>query len=422
MTSKIYGIDFGTTNSAVAVAENGDVRVLPILEKERKTMRSVLFFPRNERGYFVGEEAISQYVETGMEGRFMQSVKTFLADRGFTGTVIRGKNYTIENLIALILRELKVRADRIVGEDVRSVILGRPARFSEDAEFDELAERRLVEAAKQAGFQEVCLQLEPIAAAYSYELTLGKSELVFIADLGGGTSDFAVIRLDPQKRRRQDRFSDIMGTLGAYVGGDNLDSEIMSHKLLRFFGSQIHYQSFDKVLPMPAHLMRALCEWHRISSLKDTQYREFVKMLRRSADDKKAIEYLHALIEEDLGFSLFRIIERSKQHLSTDMSDKIRFHESVIHIEEDITREEFEWMISKEVYSIERCVDQLITRSGVAVSDIDSVFLTGGISHIPRLRKIFTDKFGKKTLRSGDVFVSVAEGLALSASALSWSS
>jgi hypothetical chaperone protein len=183
MSEKVYGIDFGTTNSAVAISQNGEVRVLPIGFNGDKIIRSLLFFPREGRVHFIGEDAITHYIESGMEGRLIQSIKTFLPDKSFTGTVLRGRSRTLEDLISLILKHLKTKANEIMGEDIRSVVLGRPARFSEDPEIDDLAERRLLQAAQLAGFEEIHFQFEPIAAAYSYESRLREAQLVLVISL-----------------------------------------------------------------------------------------------------------------------------------------------------------------------------------------------------------------------------------------------
>ena len=417
MDKKIYGIDFGTTNSVVAVLEDGEVRVLPIIGNNQNVMRSLIFFPDERGRYFVGEDAIVEYVESGMDGRIMQSIKSFLSDRSFTGTVMGRKYYTIEDVVAIIFRELKKRADSLVGQDVRSAIFGRPAKFSENPESDSFAQQRLLKAARQAGFDEIHFQLEPVAAAFSYESRLHNPETVLVADLGGGTSDFAVVKLDPQKKNAYDRSMDILGYRGICIGGDDLDSQIMSQRLLRYFGSELHYESFEKMLPMPVHLMRMLHEWHRVFLLKTPKYREFIGTLRRLADDKEAAERLYALVEEDLSFSLFGAIERAKLGLSFQEEDVVSFNKSIIRIHEVLARGEFERMIAGAVASMKECVDLLIADAGIAVSDITSVFLTGGISQIPVIQKLFSDNFGQQKIKSSDVFVSVAEGLALSARA-----
>ncbi|MDP3779388.1 MAG: Hsp70 family protein [bacterium] len=419
-SKKVYGLDFGTTNSAVAISQEGEVRVLPLALNGDKMVRSLLFFPRTGRAHFTGEDAITHYIESGMEGRLIQSVKTFLPDKSFTGTALRGRNHTLEDLIALILKHLKTKADEITGEDIRSVVLGRPARFSVDPGIDDLAEKRLLRAAQLAGFEEIRFQFEPIAAAYSYESRLSEAQLVLVADLGGGTSDFAIVRLGPQKKAVHDRSADILGTQGVYVGGDKFNSEIMSHRLLKYFGSDLRYKSFDRMLQMPPDLMRVICEWHKIPSLKGREDRDFVARLCKLADDKEAAARLYALIEEDLGFMLFQAIEKAKQDLSINEFSTVSFCESVIEITEAIARPAFEQMISKEMQLVERCVDQLVRDAGVTIADVDSVFLTGGTSYVPRVRRFFVNLFGEKKIKPGDAFISVAEGLALSSHIFSW--
>ncbi|MFA6918847.1 MAG: Hsp70 family protein, partial [Patescibacteria group bacterium] len=268
MDTKIYGLDFGTTNSAISILDNGEAKVLPIGRHGQKTVRSVLFFPQDSSRAYVGEEAILKYVSSGMKGRLLQSIKSALTDEGFIGTMINGKKYTVEDLISIIIKELRQKADALVGEEINSVVLGRPAIFSDNLKKESLAQERLKCAAQMAGFEKVYFQLEPIAAAFDYEMTLDKEETVLVADLGGGTSDFTVIKLSPQTSKNKDRREDILSVGGVYIGGDNFDSQIMSHKLLMYFGSLSNYKSGAKWLHIPNRLTATLCDWRRISFLK----------------------------------------------------------------------------------------------------------------------------------------------------------
>lgn len=413
MDKIVYGLDFGTSNSAVAVLIDGQVQVLPIGIGGSKTVPSVLFFPENEKCHYVGETAVSKYVSGGMKGRLMQSIKSFLPDSSFTGTVIRGFGFkTLEDLISLILSAIKIRADEIVGKDVREIVLGRPALFSDKKEEDKVAEDRLMVAAEKAGFEKIHFQKEPIAAAFHYATSVTNPELALVIDLGGGTSDFTLVRVRPGNSTG-DFNVDILGVEGVYVGGNNFDSEIMWHKLVKYFGVNVRYKSWQRWLEMPVHLMRLLCTWHRIPLLKDTRTRDFFRELLHTADDMESIVRLRALVEENLGFSLFQAIERAKCGLSTEEVEEIRFYRSVIEINEPIERAEFEEMISEKIREISICIDNLLLNSGFAASDVDSVFLTGGTSYVPKVRSVLSDKFGAQKIKTGDVFTSVVAGLAL---------
>ncbi|MFQ5631606.1 MAG: Hsp70 family protein, partial [bacterium] len=225
MTDIIYGVDFGTSNSAISIMKDGKEIVIRGNSKADKTESSILFFPKWDMGvHFIGEEAIQQYIDSGMDGRLIQSIKSILPDTLFEHTWIHGKKYEIDDLVALIIAHLKRKADKSLDANIKRAVFGRPAVFSENRDEDDFAEKRLRSAANKAGFEEIHFQFEPIAAAFSYELRIAKPEIVLVADLGGGTSDFTIMRLDPRKIHRPDRKSDILATGGIHIGGNDFDS------------------------------------------------------------------------------------------------------------------------------------------------------------------------------------------------------
>lgn len=418
-----FGIDFGTTNSVLAVSQDGSVEIVDIdpLSVSKRTLKSVLFFDE-EGGISIGQEAIDQYVDySGMYGRFMQSIKAFLPSRGFTETYVFGKRYEIEDLIALILKAIKHRGELHVGHVVDTVVMGRPVLFSEDRELDLLAEERLRTAALRSGFTNVHFVYEPIAATLAYESNLqeGEERLVLMGDFGGGTSDFVVMRLrggihDP----RENRGKDILSTGGVYVAGDSFDASLMWHKLAKYFGrrAKIRGSLPDQILEVPVWIPMTLCEWHMIPQLRDRKTLQIVHSLRGMSDeDRQAVENLHTLIIENLGYMLFRAIEKAKRELSERGSSVIEFSEKNIVIQEEIIRDEFETLAEDKFQKIEACMGDTLARSGVSTGDIDVVLLTGGSSFIPKIRRIFSDKFGREKLLPIDAFTSVAYGLGLSA-------
>ncbi|MBT5871775.1 MAG: Hsp70 family protein [Candidatus Latescibacteria bacterium] len=418
MSTTVYGLDFGTTNTAVAITRNGSAEVLPIGAGGTATIPSLAFFPEYGRGYQIGQNAIDGYLGSEMNGRLLQSVKSFLPDPGFKGTAVGGQlGYaSIEKLIGILIKFVKQQADAHMGEEVTDVIIGRPALFSDDPERDALAEKRLVDAARYAGFEHIQVQKEPIAAAFEYERSLDREEIAFIADFGGGTSDFTIMRLGPEHVTRPDRADDILGVDGVYVGGNNFDSSIMWRRLIRYFGSESESKDWDRWLPMPRHLMQDLCRWQRITFLKDRKTREYMKKLLKTSNDPESIKRLIALIEENLGFSVFQAIEKAKHDLSQHETTSVIFNESVIEIEERISRQEFEEMSCEHIQKIEICIDELLTTSQIALEQVDTVFVTGGTSYIPAVRRVLSDRFGDGKIRTGDAFISVAAGLALGGS------
>ena len=417
MKDTIYGIDFGTTNSAIAIMRNGNETVLKSSVKSDKTERSILFFPKWEVGkFYVGEEAIEHYLLNRMEGRFMQSIKSFLPDTLFEYTWIHGKKYTIEELVSLILSDLKHRADESLNYEVTKAVFGRPVIFSEIPEDDKIAEQRLYAAALKAGFKEVYFQLEPIAAALAYELRLNEPEVVLVADLGGGTSDFTIMQLDPQKVHLKNRTSDILATGGIRIGGNNFDSDIMWHKLVAYFGYGAKFKSWDKWLDLPITLFRNLCRWEKINLLKNKDIRIMLKNFLHTSDNKKAIERLVTLIEKDLGFSIFSTIEETKKILSYYSNSKLDYEQFNIIIHEEITLNEFNHFINEQVEKFETYLISFINNSNVDKNVIQTVFITGGSSLVPALRNVLIKLFGEDKIRGGESFTSVASGLALSSS------
>ncbi|HLD28202.1 MAG TPA: Hsp70 family protein [Patescibacteria group bacterium] len=411
-----YGLDFGTTNSAISVlGADGSVKVLPVNQSGGEIVKSVLFFPPRSQKAYVGQEAIQEYVKAGMRGRLIQSIKSALADDKFTGTLINGERHQIEDLIAVIISFLKSRADEIIGRQINRVVLGRPAIFSSDPDKEKLARERLIVVAQKAGFQDIEFQLEPIAAALHYESSLKQPQTVLVADLGGGTSDFTLMKLSPEKASETQRDADILATNGIYIGGDNLDARIMWRKVVKYFGSEANYQSGSKWLHVPHRLIDSICDWHFLSFIKEDRFeQELIQMIRQSADNPEAIDRLQSLIDNNLGFALSRSVEIAKCELSSIRKSSIIFNEDEINISEEITREEFENSIKDELAKIKDCLHRLLASAGLTPKDVDTVFLTGGTSYVPAIKKLFQDEIGADKIVSGDNFVSVAAGLALS--------
>ena len=415
----VFGIDFGTTNSALSIYRDGQVEVVNIdeLNGNSSLMRSVLYF-NEDREIFTGHEAINNYVSEGAAGRFMQSIKTFLPNRSFVSTEVFGKNYGIDDLVAIVLRRIKLRGEAIVGCQVDRVVLGRPVVFSEDPEKDALAQTRLEAAARKAGFTQIWFQLEPVAAALSYEESLpaGAEKIVFIGDFGGGTSDFTVIRVKGGAFARGNRRSDVLALGGVYVAGDKFDSQIMWDKVAKYFGRGVKYKGMgkDDLFDIPHSIIYTLCQWHRIPLLRARKIREQIRLIKNSANDRKAIENLEHLINDNYGFFLFQSIEKSKCELSHRELTDIRFNERDLSISEGITRKEFDAINAENFSRIAGCIDEVIAKSGVSYGGIDTVFLTGGTSRIPFIRDLFVQRFGAEKLEDRDAFTSVVHGLGTS--------
>ena len=400
------GLDFGTSNSAVALP-SGEVIAL---DGASRMFRSVLFFPEDSREIFAGKTAIDEYLVRS-DGRFIQSVKSWLPSATFHSTVIRGRPMRLDDLVAMLLRRIRDIAEDRTGGAIERVVLGRPARFSLDPERDTAAEERLVAAAKIAGYKDISLLIEPIAAALAYEATLTKDELVLVADFGAGTSDLTLMRVGPTRRGGDDRRGDVVASGGVPIGGDRFDAEIMRHKLLPKFGAGSTYEVMGKRMTVPMGILGKLCAWHEMSFIKEKSTMLLLEQMLHTSDNVPAILALVDLVEENLGFRLFRAIEAAKIELSEKTSTRIVFDEAHVVLDELLTRSELERFCAPLLSTLDAAVVELLGRAGQAADGIDAVFLTGGSSQIPAVQALFEQRFGKAKLRSADAFASVAEGL-----------
>lgn len=416
MSAYIYGIDFGTTNSALAIFDTQKKEVIKLF-----TCPSLLFFPdaqnvRTAVEFSVGQAAIEQYVATRMKGRFMKSIKRVLPNKHFTHTKISTRLFKPEDLVALILGFLKKQADEFLGENVRTVVLGRPVVFDENPEKDALAQTRLGKAAKIAGFEQVYFQMEPIGAAFTYERQIQQSELVLVADFGGGTSDFSIMRLRPESVHQPDRNEDMLAQGGIYIGGDSFDSDIMWHKGTPHFGRGVKEQyELGKWLELPLTYFTNICSWEKMNFLDSLQWRTNIHKSYVFSGRNEKVKNLLTLIEENLGYELFQRIEQAKFQLTSKDSAELNFSAQGINLQETLDIQPFEQeIIQKNLQKIETYLLDFLNAQALAPSQIDTVFMTGGTSYVRPIQGIFERIFGKAKLRSGDNFNSVATGIAYS--------
>lgn len=426
MVATGIGIDFGTTNSSVARAtHSGEVELVRFAHGAGLTeaYRSLLYLEQvRERNLKVvkswsGPEGIERYLAADTKGRLIQSLKSFLSSRSLQSTEVFGRRRTIEDLIARILRDLRERAERQFAVQIRSAVVGRPVHFvgAETEEDNAYAEHRLEQAFRTAGFESVEFELEPVAAAHYYESTLDHDELVLIGDFGGGTSDFSVIRVGPRVRGRGRQPSDLVGNAGVGLAGDAFDAKIVRHLVSPTLGAGTEMRSMHKLLPVPNWVYAKLERWHHLSFLKANDVLNMLKSVRAQAVEPEKIEALLHLIREDLGYHLHQAVQKVKCDLSEQSSAIFSFSDGAIELEAAVQRDVFECWIAEELEQIEHCVDSLLNDSGLSPKDIDRVFLTGGSSFVPSVRKIFETRFGADRISAGNEFTSVARGLALAA-------
>jgi len=414
---KGIGIDFGTTNSSVALArDDGHVESVRFKTSTgtTETYRSVLYFEPRSTG-IGGPVAIERYLAADEKGRLIQSLKSFLASRLFTGTSISGKQFSLEDLITIMLRDIRVQAESQIGAFEGPIAVGRPIHYSSATNEDdnEFALQRLSRALAKAGIGPVVFEYEPVAAASFYESTLDHDELVLIGDFGGGTSDFSILRLGPSAR--QNRAHRILGTEGVALAGDAFDSRVVHNLVSPKLGRGTEYRSLDKILPMPEWIYSDLSRWHYLSFLKSAETVEMLRGIRSQSFDPERIEGLLHIVQNDLGFYLHQAVQAMKVELSTEQVGSFIFEDHVVQMNGRVKRSSFEKWIEPDLEKIRACVERLLHATAIASHDIDRVFLTGGSSLVPAVRKIFEDQFDAGRISGGNEFSSVAKGLALRA-------
>jgi hypothetical chaperone protein len=385
------GIDFGTTNSSIAFSmpDSGvQFASFPTPSGSTFSFRSVLYLEQMKKTgglqrthSWTGPAAIERYLEAEEKGRLIQSLKSYLPNRTLTGTEVFGRRYSLEDLISRMLGDLRKHAEQQFGTPIRHAMVGRPVRFvgSETEEDDDYAVTRLRNAFAIAGFESVDFEMEPIAAAYAYESTLDHDELILIGDFGGGTSDFSLLQIGPDVRRRGRTPEDLLGNSGVGLAGDAFDARLVRKLVSPALGSNSHARSLNKILPaVPAWIYANLERWHYLSFLRTRNVMEILKSAHKRALEPEKIEALITLIEEDLGYQLHQAVQRVKLELSRSDTAEFHFRDGSMDLRIPVTRGDFESWIEEELQAIERCVDSLLQTSSIHPREVDRVFLTGG--------------------------------------------
>lgn len=418
---KGIGIDFGTTNSSVALArDDGGIEAVRFRTSSgnTETYRSVLYFEPRLPG-IGGPMAIERYLAADEKGRLIQSLKSFLASRLFTGTSVYGKQFSLEDLITIMLRDIRIQSESQIGAFDGPIVVGRPVRYSNAAteEDDQFAIDRLTRSFAKAGIAPVIFEYEPVAAAFFYESTLDHDELILIGDFGGGTSDFSVLRVGPSSIR--EGAHRILGTAGVALAGDAFDSRVVHNLISPRLGRGSEYRSMDKILPVPEWIYSDLSRWHYLSFLKSSETIEMLRGIRSHSLAPERIEGLLHIVQNDLGFYLHQAVQSMKVELSSELIGSFVFEDYQVRMNGRVKRSSFEKWIEPELEKIRECLERLLQSTSLSAGEVDRVFLTGGSSLVPAVRSIFEDRFGAPRIAGGSEFTSVAKGLALRALAVS---
>jgi hypothetical chaperone protein len=410
--ARAVGIDFGTSNSTVGWLRPG-AETLIALEDDKITLPSVVFFNMEERRPVYGRLALHEYLE-GYEGRLMRSLKSLLGSKLIKhDTSVLGTAMPFKDLLGLFIGELKKRAETAADQPFEQVVLGRPVHFvDDDAAADQEAEDTLAEVARKIGFKDVSFQFEPIAAAFDYESTLEREELVLIVDIGGGTSDFSLVRLSPQRRLVDDRQSDILATGGVHIGGTDFDKQLSLQGVMPLFGYGSRMKS-GAYMPTSTHMN--LATWHTINSVYSQKSQLALGSMRYDIEDTLGIDRLFKLIDQRAGHWLAMEVEETKIQLTQAANRVVPMDRIEAGLNADLTRELFESSIDSLLERVRESVTSLLDDAGVGVTDVDTVFFTGGSSGIPALRNSVAAMLPKARHVEGNIFGSIGSGLAIEA-------
>ncbi|UXL38167.1 MULTISPECIES: Hsp70 family protein [Pseudomonas] len=410
--ARACGIDFGTSNSTVGWLRPG-VETLIALEDDKITLPSVVFFNIEERRPVYGRLALHEYLE-GYEGRLMRSLKSLLGSKLIKhDTSVLGTAMPFKDLLGLFIAQLKKRAEATAGREFEEVVLGRPVFFVDDDPLaDQEAENTLTDVARAIGFKEVSFQYEPIAAAFDYESTIEREELVLIVDIGGGTSDFSLVRLSPERRGMDNRQDDILATGGVHVGGTDFDKQLSLQGVMPLFGYGSRMKS-GAYMPTSHHMN--LATWHTINSVYAQKTQIALNSMRYDIVDTGGIDRLFKLIEQRAGHWLAMEIEETKIELTHNDSRHLLLDRVEPGLSVDLSRAMFEASIDNQLERIRNSVTNLLTSAGVGVEQVDTVFFTGGSSGIPALRQSVSAMLPNANHVEGNIFGSIGSGLAIEA-------
>lgn len=448
----VYGIDFGTSNSTItAINKHGDVVRIKIDPHgiNPYLLRSVIYIDHQQNKLF-GQEAVNRYIEDialgkisrrkkvftgkyikvageasasginpdkivpeiveieeGEGGRLLQSIKSILGNNYLNEIVVFGKSYSIEEITGLFLKEMKKRADKIVGENVTNIVLGRPVEFVRNNNQKALA--RLEKAAKMAGFKKITFEYEPVGAAYDYGIDTEKKHTALMFDFGGGTLDLTIMKF-PEK--------EVVMNTGISLGGDYINSQIFRKKLAEHFGKSSTFGM--KAHKIPDSLYQSFDNWYAISLMKSESFLDTLENISYKHSHPDKLKALKSLVFDNLGFSLYEEIDRVKRNLSASLEETLKIQKKDIDVKEVISRLDLEKIIAGDLTDIDALITRGLKNAKLKEKDIDIVATTGGSSLIPVVIKLLEKRFGKEKMQKTDAFTSVSTGLALRAKEVYW--
>ena len=417
--AQALGLDFGTTNTVIAVAESGDdTRSVSFTSPAGTTdsMRTALSFlkdPQLGAGALkveAGQAAIRTFIDNPGDCRFLQSIKTFAASALFQGTLVHARRFQFEDLMEVFLKRLQAYGGEGWPEGAKRLVAGRPVHFAGASPDPALAVTRYNEALTRLGFPEIHYVYEPVAAAFYFARTLKRDATVLVADFGGGTTDFSLIRFSTEAGKLK---ATPIGQSGVGIAGDQFDARIIDHLVAPEIGKGSQFKSFGKLLDVPSNYYLAFSRWNQLSVFKTLKEFADLKSLVRQAEEPEKLELFIDLIDHDEGYPLYQAVSATKMALSSAEEADFRFAPLGRAGEKRVTRRDFESWIAEDLARMEAALDDVLTATNTPAETIDKIFLTGGTSFVPAVRDIFHRRFDASRIETGGELVSIAHGLSL---------
>lgn len=417
--ARALGLDFGTTNTVIALAEgDGATQSIPFTSSAgtTDTMRTALSFMKDRQlgaqalKVEAGQAAIRAFIYNPGDCRFLQSIKTFAASPLFQGTLIFARRHQFEDLMEIFLRRLSAYAGEAWPAEVSRIVVGRPVQFAGASADADLALERYNTALTRLGFPEIAYVYEPVAAAHYFAQNLQKDANVLVADFGGGTTDYSLIRFE---RHAGKLSATPIGHSGVGIAGDQFDARMIEHLVAPEIGKGSQFRSFDKVLDVPSNYYTSFSRWNQLSIFKGSKEFSDLQSLVRSALEPEKLELFIDLVEHDEGYPLYQAVSATKMALSAADEAEFSFAPLGKAGRKTVRRRDFENWIADDLSRIEAALDQVLVETNTGAAAIDKVFLTGGTSFVPAVRDIFNRRFDAGRIESGGELLSIAHGLAL---------
>jgi hypothetical chaperone protein len=412
------GLDFGTTNTVLAVKDGDGTRSISFdsLAGHADSMRTCLSFMKHGKlgasklEVEAGAAAIRQFIDNPGECRFLQSIKTFAASALFQGTLIFAKRYEFEDLMETFLKRLAAYAGADWSRDYNRVVVGRPVKFAGSNPDESLALQRYNDALSRFGFPEVHFVYEPVAAAFYFAEQLERDATVLVADFGGGTTDYSIIRFETHTGRLT---ATPVGHSGVGIAGDQFDFRIIDNVVSPQIGKGSQFRSFDKFLDVPSNYYINFGRWNQLSIFKTLKDFQELKSLVRTATEPERLQTFVDLIDHDEGYPLYQAVSAAKMRLSEAEETEFHFAPLGDKSRRILKRSAFEGWIADDLKAMEKALDEVLAATSLKAADIDKVFLTGGTSFVPAVRRLFENRFSEGKIESGGELLSIAHGLAL---------